>query len=158
MCGDCQCNPCQCDCSCDPANEPLSSALDNFITSFFGTLTKTCVNGEIVWVLPCNLDSAPITGYPRLPNEGLACYFSRVINLVLSANPVNYINGEIPTGAIDGVNMVFGLVDIPLASKDSGYLNGARQQRGVDYTLAGATITFTIPPPLLSTILWDYWI
>lgn len=77
----CNCNPCASS-ACDPANEPLSSALNNFITAFFGSLTKTCVNNQVVWVLPCDLDSG-ITGYPRIAGEGLACYILRVLGLIL---------------------------------------------------------------------------
>lgn len=65
---------------CDPANEPIDSALNNFIASFFGIVVKTCVNNQIVWTLPCNLD-AGLPGYPRVANEGLACYFLRIFNL-----------------------------------------------------------------------------
>lgn len=61
---------------CDPENEPLSSALNNFITSFYGSLSKTCVNGQVVWTLPCNLDAGdPL--FPRNSGEGLSCYFLR---------------------------------------------------------------------------------
>lgn len=64
--------------TCDPNNEPLSSALNNFITLFFGTLTKTCVNGVIVWTLPCDLE-AGAAGFPRNSGESLGCYFTRFI-------------------------------------------------------------------------------
>lgn len=64
--------------TCDPNNEPLSSALNNFITQFFGTLTKSCVNGVIVWTLPCDLESGS-TSFPRLSGESLGCYFTRFI-------------------------------------------------------------------------------
>lgn len=63
---------------CDPNNEPLSSALNNFITQFFGTLTKTCVNGEVVWTLPCDLE-AGAAAFPREAGESLGCYFTRFI-------------------------------------------------------------------------------
>lgn len=76
-CGSCGCNPCSCSCECDPANESVSSQLENFITAFFGSVTKSCVNGEVVWSLPCDLDGG-IPGYPRLPNEGIACYLLRI--------------------------------------------------------------------------------
>lgn len=66
---------------CDPANEPLSSALNNFILSFYGTVTKTCVNNEVVWSLPCDLDTG-LPSFPRLPGEGLACYFLRYVGTV----------------------------------------------------------------------------
>lgn len=82
-CNSCNCNPCQCECSCDPANEALTSAFNNFVTLFIGSLTKTCVNGQVVWTLPCDLDSdEPITGYPKLANESVFCYFLRVLGVV----------------------------------------------------------------------------
>ena len=63
--------------SCDPNNEPLASALQNFIGSFYGTVTKICVDDQVQWVLPCNLDSGS-QYVPRQPGEGLACYFLRI--------------------------------------------------------------------------------
>ena len=62
---------------CDPSNEPLSSSLNNFILSFFGSVTKSCVNGQVVWTLPCDLD-AGIPGFPRISGEGVACYLLRI--------------------------------------------------------------------------------
>jgi len=76
------------------------------VTQFFGSVTKTCVNNQVVWSLPCNLD-AGVPGYPRSPSEGLACYFKRLINdlFVLfsslgtmafqNANAVNITGGAI---------------------------------------------------------------
>lgn len=83
----CGCNACADVAACDPNNEPLSSALDNFITSFYGSLTKTCVNDKVVWVLPCNLDTG-FPAYPRIAGEGLACYFLRVFAAISSAAKV----------------------------------------------------------------------
>jgi hypothetical protein len=74
---------CSCNNSCDPEHEPLPSTVDNFVKEFFGQVTKTCVNGEIVWTLPCDLDEG-IPGYPRLPDEGLACYFTRVLEAIIA--------------------------------------------------------------------------
>lgn len=93
-CG-CGNNPCT-DTACDPANEPLASALNNFITAFFGSLTKTCVNNQIVWVLPCDLDEG-MPGYPRVAGEGLACYFIRVFSLI-SASTLVRVDGNDTTG------------------------------------------------------------
>lgn len=80
----CNCNPCTCSSTCDPSDEPLSSALNNFIIAFFGTVTKTCVNNQFNWSLPCDLD-AGVAGYPRLANEGIACYLLRVTPLIIEA-------------------------------------------------------------------------
>lgn len=76
-CSSCGCSPCSCSCGCDAANEPLASTLNNFVTEFFGTVTKTCVNNAVVWTLPCDLDDG-IPGFPRVDGEGLACYLIRI--------------------------------------------------------------------------------
>lgn len=61
----------------DPENETLASALNNFILNFYGAIAKTVVNGEVVWVLPCDL-STGIPGYPRDASMGTACYFKSI--------------------------------------------------------------------------------
>jgi hypothetical protein len=53
--------------------------LQNFIDAFFGSVTKTEVNGVVTWTLPCNLDIG-LPANPRLDDEGLACYFLRLFN------------------------------------------------------------------------------
>lgn len=58
--------------------------MNNFSTAFFGTVTKSCVNNVVVWSLPCELD-AGVTGYPRLVNEGIACYLLRITPLIANA-------------------------------------------------------------------------
>lgn len=68
---------------CDPNNEPLQSALNNFITQFFGAVTKSCdAEGNIDWLLPCDLATG-ILGFPREVGEGLACYFKRVMTVLV---------------------------------------------------------------------------
>lgn len=79
-CG-CHTSPCA-HTTCDAENEPLSSALQNFQSAFFGSITKTCVNGQIVWTLPCDLDTG-LEGFPRIATEGLACYFMRIFSCVV---------------------------------------------------------------------------
>ena len=78
-CGSCSQNPCG---AC-PENttdcETLPSALDNFTEQFFGTITRTTVDGKVTWVLPCNLDVG-LPGNPRADGEGLACYFLRLFD------------------------------------------------------------------------------
>lgn len=78
------CDPCRpATVVCDPNNEPLQSALDNFITQFFGDVTKQCnTDGEIEWVLPCDLATG-IPGFEREAGEGLACYFKRIMTVLV---------------------------------------------------------------------------
>lgn len=95
-CSSCGCNPCN-EVACDAANEPLASALNNFIVAFFGSLTKTCVNDKVVWILPCDLD-AGIPGYDRIAGEGLACYFKRVFSSISASTLVKVDDNDTTPG------------------------------------------------------------
>jgi len=78
-CGDCNRSNTPCT-TCPTASadcESLPSALQNFTNAFFGTVTKSVVNGQVVWTLPCNLEVG-LPANPRLDTEGLACYFLRL--------------------------------------------------------------------------------
>jgi hypothetical protein len=70
-------NPCATSSTNSAECESLPSALDNFITQFFGTVTKTEIDGEVAWILPCDLDVG-LEANPRNVDEGLACYFLRL--------------------------------------------------------------------------------
>jgi hypothetical protein len=75
--------------------------LDNFIDAFFGSVTKTEVNGVVTWALPCSLDVGLVNN-PRGASEGLACYFLRLFNdgLVGLTGP----KGETGATGADGKN------------------------------------------------------
>lgn len=78
------CNPSPCDCDATPATpnpaaEPLDSALQNFIDTAFGSVEKVVEDGQIVWQLPCDLDSG-LAGNPRQEDEGLFCYILRLLD------------------------------------------------------------------------------
>lgn len=75
-CGD-GCNPCDTSLTNTTSCESLPSQISNFTKQFFGTVTKTEVDGTIAWVLPCDLDVG-LENNPREPTEGLACYFIRL--------------------------------------------------------------------------------
>lgn len=69
------------------------------------------------------------------------------------------VEGEIPSGTLNGVNTVFTLANTPNPQTSLKlYLNGLRQQVGAgnDYTLSGATITFSVAPVATDVILADY--
>jgi hypothetical protein len=58
--------------------ETLLSQVDNFNRHFFGTIEKvTADDGTVTWNLPCDLETG-VEGNPRVPGEGLACYFKRL--------------------------------------------------------------------------------
>jgi hypothetical protein len=56
---------------------------------------------------------------------------------------VGFVDQEIPTGAVNGVNLAFTLSQTPSpGSSLAVYRNGVRMTLGVDYTFSVATITF----------------
>lgn len=70
-------NPCNDELTNTAECESLPSQIENFTAQFFGTVTKTEVDGKVAWVLPCDLDVG-LENNPRLAEEGLACYFLRL--------------------------------------------------------------------------------
>lgn len=58
-----------------------------------------------------------------------------------------FVDGEVPTGIVDGVNKAFGLTNAPNpASSLVVWVNGIKAEPLVDYTLSGSTVTFVNPP------------
>lgn len=70
-------NPCAVSVVNTAACETLPSQIENFTKQFFGEVTKSEVNGQVSWILPCSLDIG-LTNNPRAEDEGLACYFLRL--------------------------------------------------------------------------------
>lgn len=136
MCGSCGCSPCSCSGDCDPANEPLSSALNNFVIAFFGAVTKSCVNDEVVWTLPCDLEAGN-PNFPRIPNEGIACYLSRFIETFLAAQVVSIGNKGYLSRALTNANITITRAGDFINQDFTGTLTGP-----VDIILssAGATL------------------
>ena len=68
----------------------------------------------------------------------------------------SFVDGEVPSGVIDGANKTFTLAHAPAIASLHLYQNGLRQTPATHYGIAGNTITFVTPPPLGATILADY--
>lgn len=97
------CSPCE---EVSASNESLPSALENFIVHFFGTVTKTVVNGKVVWTLPCDL-AAGLPANPRIAGEGLACYFQRLFqNGIIGLTGAQGIQGLPGVNGKDGFTTV----------------------------------------------------
>lgn len=73
----CDQNPCAASETNTAACESVSSQINNFVTAFFGTVVKTEIDGQVVWSLPCDLETG-LPNNPRGEGEGLACYFKRL--------------------------------------------------------------------------------
>ncbi len=56
-----------------------------------------------------------------------------------------YSDGEVPSGAINGLNTTFALANTPSpATSLMVYVNGLLMDQGLDYTVTGATVTFAL--------------
>lgn len=63
-------------------------------------------------------------------------------------NASNFVDKEIPSGLINGVNATFTLANVCVVGSEHVYLNGMLQESGAgnDYTITGATITYLAAP------------
>jgi hypothetical protein len=61
------------------SSESVPSLISNLILALYGEITKSVVNGRVIWNIPCDPTDNPVTidGFPRLPGEGLLCYIIR---------------------------------------------------------------------------------
>ncbi len=75
-----------------------------------------------------------------------------------SGSTVNFVDKETPSGAINNVNTVFTFAFTPIAGTEHIYRNGILQDVGAgnDYTISGATITFTTAPTTGDKIRGSY--
>lgn len=63
---------------CDASDEAVASQLNHFLEEFYGELSKTCIDAQTAWVLPCDLTSDN-PDIPREAGESFACYFMRAM-------------------------------------------------------------------------------
>lgn len=60
-----------------------------------------------------------------------------------TAGQSGFVDAAVPSGTINGTNLVFGLAATPVASSLKLFKNGFLLVNTVDYTLSGSTITFS---------------
>lgn len=80
------------------ACESLLSKTANFTAQMFGAVTKTDVDGKVVWTLGCGLEDGLPTD-PRGFGEGVACYFFRLLY-----DNILELKGDKGDNGLDGVN------------------------------------------------------
>lgn len=75
---------------------------------------------------------------------------------VTASSLVVFVDGETPTGSVNGSNTNFTLANTPKTGSVKVFLNGVRQKVTTDYTISGTTITFLVAPATNDIILCDY--
>lgn len=69
---------------------------------------------------------------------------------------VNFVR-EVPAGTMNSINTAFTLTFTPNPNASlTLWLNGVEQVPGTDYTISGATITYTVPPKNSDLMLAQY--
>jgi hypothetical protein len=82
--------------------------------------------------------------------------------LALKANSADipllasFVDNEVPSGTIDGLNDTFTIANTPIAGSFKLYNAIRLKGGGEDYTLTGTTIVFVTPPELGSNLQCDY--
>ena len=73
-----------------------------------------------------------------------------------TASVTDFSDRETPSGSINGSNTSFTLAHTPTTGSEYVWLNGILQTEGTDYTITGATITFTTAPETGATLRVSY--
>ena len=72
------------------------------------------------------------------------------------ATSLGLVDGEVPSGTINGVNSIFTLANTPSTGSLKVYLNGFRLTNLIDFTLSGSTITMLAIPFTGDIFVCDY--
>jgi hypothetical protein len=104
----------------------------------FVVVEEGTANADTIWLCSSNqggtLNTTAITWQQIPTTAGLQA--------------TNFVDKEVPSGTINGVNVTFTLANTPVAGSEHLYLNGILQESGAgnDYTISGATITMLTAP------------
>ena len=106
-----------------------------------GTSTMNALSFDSGWDYILNSPNFSVTGAGVVSCTGL-------IN-------TGEVPGEIPTGVVDGDNMVFTLAHSPYGNLGKVFVGGLRVTPGT-YTIVGTTLTLTSPPQVGMDVVIDY--
>lgn len=135
-------------------------------TAGTGNIEQLTVSGGVEFTTSGGIQTSAFTGDATKAAGGTALTLATVNSNVGTFNTVtvngkglvtaasntayltatNFVFHETPSGTINGVNTVFTLANTPTTGTEQVFLNRALQVPGTDYTISGATITFTGAP------------
>lgn len=120
------------------------------------TANLNAINGSILSLTSTmNNTNATVTGL----SSAVTSLTAIVNGLSGGTSNIAFVDGETPSGALNGTNAAFNLANTPSsASTLMVYRNGILLSNGVDYSLNGTTITFAASQlPQASDILQVYY-
>ena len=111
--------------------------------SFFADILGTLANSFKVGKLTLSSSSLTASHIATFPDKAGTV---AMLSDITGSSTGNTMTTEIPAGTINSSNATFTLSQTPLNNSIILTLNGVRQTPTTDYTLSGATITFTTAP------------
>lgn len=143
--------------------ESVPSLIGNLVYALYGTISKTVVNGRVVWDIPCDPNEVPasVPQIPREENEGLLCYLIRIFTEICGQLQVGIAsenlkwqytgNGSTTLFAISGASN-------PNPSSYIVAIDGVVQNPTIDYTISttpsyGLTTTSPVPSGSIIVII-----
>lgn len=121
------------------SGSPLTRVTDmddwNSIPGAFFAVEEGSTYADTVWLCTANQDGilgTTAVTFQQIPTSA---------GLVAS----NFVDKEVPSGAINGSNATYALANTPTIGTEHVYVNGLLQESGAgnDYTISGATITMS---------------
>ena len=125
----------------NPSGAPTRATdMDNWteVPGAFVAVEEGTANADTIWLCTSNqggtLGSTAIT-FQQIPTTA-------------GLSNTNFVDKEIPSGAINGSNTAYTLANTPVAGSEHVYLNGMLIESGAgnDYTISGANITLLSAP------------
>lgn len=118
----------------DPTETERVIALTLVTTSNYYTTPADIKNDKIIAIR----DRSTVTAVNGLGTYGV---YTSIFN-------------EVPTGTINGTNLIFTLAHTPISGSLNVYVDGVRLNSGTDYTFVGTTLTLIIAPA--TELIVDY--
>lgn len=128
------------------SHESVPSLISNLVYALYGTISKSVVDGRIIWDIPCDPNNtAEADSIPREDGEGLLCYLLRLFDEYLSG-------GEFLRWGFSGSGQtIFPLSGAHQPNRNAylAYIDGVVQDP-IGYTISTSlprVLTFSTPIP-----------
>lgn len=110
------------------------------------SVVRTYMGGGDPYVLPV---ASTVLGGVKAGGTNITIASDGTISASLSGGGLtaaNFVFNETPSGVINGSNTIFTLAHTPTLGTVTLYKMGQFLAPGIDYTISGSQITYTIPP------------
>jgi len=123
------------------SSESVPSLISNLILALYGEITKSVVDGRVVWNIPCDPNNVPasVPQIPREENEGLLCYLIRIFTEIYGQLSVGVPSQNLRWQQTGDGNISSVTLTGATNRNPSGYIvsiDGIVQNPSIDYTIS----------------------